>query len=106
MNRLKEFFNQPPDPESGDNYWEVDTEHDSFAVSREVAEEIERLIDELHPPRWLVFRDLTGARHRVLTAQVHRISECTEAQRAARREFYRARRREEKTDRRPWEEED
>ena len=60
-------------------------------------------ISLLTAPRWVVFRSFTGARHRVLTAQIYRISECTAAQRAKGREFNRARKQEDKKDRSPWE---
>jgi hypothetical protein len=106
MNRLKDFFGDPQEPESQDDFFEVDSHYDSFAVSRETAIEIERRLDQLPPPRWIVFRDLTGARHRVLAAQINRISESTAGQRAANREFQRARRLEDKKDRRPWEDDD
>jgi len=101
MNRLKDFFNDPPEPESQDDYFEIDCRFDAFAASRATASELERRLDELPPPRWIVFRDLTGARHRIRAGHVQCISECTAAQRAARREFSRARRLEDKQDR-PW----
>src|SRR5919108_5526123 len=98
MNRLKELFDQPPEPEREDDFFEIETDQDLFAVSRETAVEVERRLDQLPPPRWIAFRDLTGARHRVLAARVYRVSECTASQRAARRAFYRARRLEDKAD--------
>jgi hypothetical protein len=103
MNRLKDYFEQPPEPERQDDFFEIESHYDTFAVSREMAIEIERRLDQLPPPRWVVFHDLTGARHRVLAAHIYRISESAAAQRAASRAFYRARRLEEKADRRPWE---
>ena len=106
MNRLKDFFEQPPEPERQDDYFEIDAYGGSYAVSRETACEVERRLDQLPPPHWIVFRDLTGARHRVLATYVRRISECTAAQRAADRAFHRARRLEDKADRRPWEDDD
>jgi hypothetical protein len=106
MNRLKEFFEQPPEPERQDDFFEIESYYDTYAVSRETAHEVERRLDQLPPPRWIVFRDLAGARHRVLAAQIHRISESTAAQRAAARAFSRARRLEDKADRRPWDDDD
>jgi hypothetical protein len=106
MNRLKDFFEQPPEPEREDDFFEIEAYCETFAVSRETALEVERRLDQLPPPRWLAFRDLLGARHRVLAAQIYRVSESTASQRAARRAFNRARRLEDKADRRPWEEDD
>ena len=103
MNRLEDYFADPPEPESERDFFEIETHYDYFAVSRETAAEVERRLDQLPPPRWIAFRDLAGAWHRVVTAHVYRVSESTAAQRAARRAFYRARRQEDKADRRPWE---
>ena len=108
MNRLKDLFGEPPQPEpdSEEDYFEVETHYDIFAVRRETAAEIERRLDSLPTPHWVAFRDLVGARHRILVAHVYRISESTPALRAACRAFHRARRLEAKADRRPWEDDD
>ena len=102
MNRLLQFFGQSPEPETPNDYFEIESRYETFAVSKQTASDIERRLDHRPPSRWVVFRDLTGARHRILTANITRISECTAAQRAASREFYRARRLENKSER-PWE---
>jgi hypothetical protein len=104
MNRLEDLFEDPPEPEQHGDFFQIETRFDSFAVSREVAVDVGRRLDQLPPPRWVSFRDLSGAWHRIVAESVYRISESTAAQRAANREFYRARRLEEKADRRPWEE--
>jgi hypothetical protein len=106
MNRLKDYFNNPPEPESQDDFYVVEKRYGSFAVSRQTAAEIESVLDQAYPPRWVVFRDLNGSRHRILADQISRISESTAAQRAADRAFDRARRLEDKQDRRPWEDDD
>ena len=107
MNRLKDYFEEPPQPEGDGEFFEVESRHhDTFIVSRATALEMERWLDERPAPRWIEFRDLAGARHRVLAALIYRISESTAAQRAASREFGRARRLEDKADRRPWEDDD
>ena len=104
MNRLKEYF-QDPEPESPEgDFWVVESRWDTFHVSRETVQAVERALDRFWRPRWVVFTDLFGARRRVLTRTIDRVSECTSAQRTAIREFERARRLEEKADRRPWEE--
>lgn len=103
MNRLLDYFEDPQEPEGQKDYFEIETPYDYFAISRETAMEVERRLDQLPPPRWIAFRDLAGAWHRVLAGSVYRVSESTAAQRAARRAFYRARRLEDKADRRPWE---
>ena len=103
MNRLKDFFNEPPEPDTQDDYYEVDTRCDYFVVSRATASEIERRLDQLPPPRWIVFHDLCGARRRIQSSDINSISESTAPQRALRRAFWRARRLEDKNDRRPWE---
>ena len=106
MNRIKEFFEEPGAREPSGDYYTVETQCDSFVVSRAVAADVERALDQVPPAGWIVFTDLTGARHRLRTRLVERVSECLAAQRARRRAFYRARRREAKADRRPWEDEE
>jgi hypothetical protein len=104
MNRLEDLFGTPPDPERTDDYFEIETHYDLFAVSGETAQEVERRLDACPTPRWIAFTDLAGRRHRIVAAHLYRISECTAQQRQAAREFYRARRAEDKADKRPWEE--
>ena len=106
MNRLEDLFQEPTPEEPEGDFYTVETRCDSFAVTGATAEEVERALDVKPAPRWLQFTDLSGARHRVLTRLVERVSECTAAQRAASRAFRRARRLEDKADRRPWEEDD
>ena len=106
MNRLREFLEGPDEPEPSGDYWTVETQWESFVVSREIAEQVEGALDQMPLAGWIVFTDLTGARHRLRTRLIERVSECMEAQRAARRAFNRARRLEAKADRRPWEDED
>jgi hypothetical protein len=105
VNRLKDFLDPAPEPEGTDDYFVIESHHDTFAVSQETANEVVRQL-ERPAVRWLVFRDLAAAWHRVLASHVYRISECTAAQRAASRAFWRARRLEAKADRRPWEDDD
>lgn len=103
QNRLQDLFRDPLEPETPDEYWVIETRPDTFIVSREVALEVERRLDKLPPPRWVVLRDLSGGRHRILVSDIYRITESTPATRAASRAFWRARRLEDKQDRRPWE---
>lgn len=106
MNRLKKFLEQPPEPERPDDYYEIEWKYERFAVTKAVALDIVRRLAEDPPPRWINFRDLTGAQHRIVASKISRISECTVAQRAADRHFRRARREEDRRDRRPWEDDD
>jgi hypothetical protein len=106
MNRLTEFWNPLPEPEVERNYFVIEAFFGAWAVSREVAADLERQLDHRPAPRWVVFRDVAGARHRVLADRVSRISESTVEQRAAFRAFRRALREEEKADRRSWEDDE
>ena len=106
MNRLKTLLGEPDEPDRPDDFYEIESRFEVYAVSRHTAEDVARRLDEHPPPRWIAFRDLTGAGHRILASKIARISESTTAQRAARREFRRARRLEDKSDRRPWEDDD
>jgi hypothetical protein len=110
MNRLEEYFRPPPEPVRHDDYFEIEGHYDTYAVSRAMAADVVQRLGEQPTPRWIVLRDLSGARHQLLAAQIYRISESTAAQRAAQREFNRARREEARQDRkndhRPWEDDD
>ena len=103
MNRLKDFLDPLPEPEGTDDYFLIETGHDTFAVARDTVDDVVCQLDVRPAVRWVTFRDLAATWHRVLAADVYRFSECTAAQRAAARAFWRARRLEEKADRRPWE---
>ena len=102
MNRLKELFENPRAPEPHDDFYELECRWETFAISMETAMAVERQLDQLPPPIWIVFQSLTGARHRIQLAYVTRISQSTAAQRAAGRAFERARELEEKKDRSQW----
>src|SRR5919199_3854379 len=104
MNRLTEYLEDPEEEVPSDDYCWIETFSEAIAVSREAAAGIERELDRPTPPRWVIFRDIAGARHRLLAHLIEHISESTAAQRAANRAFRRARKLEDKADRRPWEE--
>jgi len=62
-----------------------------FVVTRKTALEVERRLDEMPAPRWIAFRDWTGARHRLLLSQITRMSENGAKHRAGWRQFHRDR---------------
>jgi hypothetical protein len=103
VNVVERSQNPLPEPEGTDNYYLIETSHDTFAVSRQVADAVARQLMQRPAPRWIVFRDLSTAFHRILAATVYAFSESTAEQRAANRAFWRARRLEAKADSRPWE---
>jgi len=104
LNRLKELLENPRAPELPDDFYELECRWKTFAISMETAMAVERQLDQLPPPTWIVFQSLTGARHRIQLAYVTRISQSTAAQRAAARAFVRARELEEKKDGPQWDE--
>ena len=106
MNRLKDFFSEPSGEEPANDYWQIETHCDSFAVSLATAQEVERALERKRAPKWVTFQSLTGSRHRLRTRLIERVSESTAAQRAVSRAFYRARKLEAKADKRPWEDDD
>ena len=106
MNRLKLYLSEDdeePRMPDGD-YWVVETDSAYWIVSRDTARAIERTLDRLWRPHWIVFQDLTGGSRRLRARSVECVFESTAEQRAFRRAFDRERTREEKADRRPWEE--
>ncbi len=106
MNRLRDLFDDFPPSESAGDFFEIESFYDYFAVSRDTAAAVEHRLDAQPPPRWVAFTDLFGVRHRIMAGHIYRISECTAAQRAVRRAFWRTMKAEDKRDRRPWEDND
>jgi hypothetical protein len=106
INRLKDFLGEPEERKPEEDYWEIETTAGWFYVSRETARALVARLDRLCRARWLTFRDIFGSEVWVRSNSVTRVSECTDTQRAAGRAFRRERRREEKSDRRPWEDDD
>jgi hypothetical protein len=106
MNRLELVLDNQAQPERKEDFYRVVARYSWFVVSRQTAMAIERQLMQASPPRWIVFRDLMGARHRLQAKRIDRISESTAAQRAAAREFDREREREDKDDRSPWDDDD
>ncbi|CAA9296270.1 MAG: hypothetical protein AVDCRST_MAG40-60, partial [uncultured Gemmatimonadaceae bacterium] len=45
MNRITEFFEEPGEREPAGDYYTVETQCDSFVVSRAVAADVERALD-------------------------------------------------------------
>jgi len=104
LNRVGAFLEPVEDeePPYGD-FVVVSGPFGSLCVTRDVARDIERVLDRRWRPRWVVFRDRVGSRVRVRTNEIRLVVESTAAQRAGDRRLDRARRKEEKADRRPWE---
>jgi hypothetical protein len=98
VNRLQYLLGPTPEATSYTDYYLVETLSDTFVVPLSTALAIERQLDKASTPDWLEFRDVFGARHRVLALCVYRISECTRETRAALRAFRQARKEEEKDD--------
>jgi hypothetical protein len=96
INRVQYLLGQAPEPTSYTDYYLVETLNGTFIVPLATALAIERALDGAASPDWLEFRDVFGARHRVLALCVYRITECTRETRAAMRAFQQARRKEDK----------
>ena len=106
-NRIRQFLEESDGHDPPADYWTVETQCESFVVTRAVADGVERALDQVSGTGWIVFFDLAGARHRIRARLIERVSECGAAQRATRRAFYRERERESKEDdRKPWEDDD
>lgn len=103
MNRLRDLLEEAPDDEFGD-FFVVAGEFGAACVTRETAHRVEAILNRWWwVPTWIVFEDRVGSRLCVRTRLIRSIGESTAAQRAADRRLERAREREEKSDRRPWE---
>lgn len=84
------------------DYWWIETPLSGYFVSARTARSVEHRLEREPMPRWLVFRDLAGARHRVLATSVRLVTESTATQRAERRAFVRELQREREQDADPW----
>src|SRR5262245_17733203 len=104
VNRLKYLTDHPPEPGRQPEFYEVETLWHSYEVTLQGALEILRQLDDRPRPEWIAFRDMFGARQRIVTALLTRISESTPETRRARRAFERDRDKEdeEEQDGNPW----
>lgn len=103
MNRILAYLREPGERRPPGDYFVVAGLFGTFYVTPETARAVERSLDRVLARRWLVFRDLSGSRIRVLRVQVTGVYESTAEQRRTDREFYRALAEEGEADRRPWE---
>jgi hypothetical protein len=87
---------RPPEelPEAARTEWYELDAYETYIVTFETALYVERQLERLPEPRWIEFRDVFGARHRIKTSYVGRFAESTPASRAAKRAFDRARQKE------------
>ena len=105
MQKTRDRFAEPRDPEGPGDYFVVGTQSQDWYVSRDMARFVEACLDQVPVPRWIAFVDLTGARVRLRARLVLSVCQCTAEQRAQARAFGRAQRREEKAER-DWDEDD
>jgi hypothetical protein len=104
LNRVRAYLQpvEEEEPPYGD-FVVVSGPFGHACVTREVACDIEQVLDRRWRPKWVVFHDRVGSRFRVRTDEIRMVVESTTDQRAGDRQLDRARRKEEKADRRPWE---
>jgi hypothetical protein len=98
VNRLKGLLGAQEGEErtSSTDYYEVGARCDTYIVELATALAIERQLDNPGEPGWVEFRDVFGARHRVMGCLICCITESTHESRAAQRAFRQARRNEDK----------
>ena len=101
MNRITRYLEEPPEPTYGD-FYVVAGEFGRVGVTHAVARRIQAVLDRWVVPTCIEFPDRVGSIIRVRTRGIRSIVESTTEQRAADRQLDRAREEEEKTDRRPW----
>lgn len=104
INRIEQYLNARQAARAPDDtdYWWIETRECGYYVSSRTARVIERQLQREPMPRWIVFRDVTGAKHRILAACVWSVSEFTKELRTARRAFLRRLQREQEDDGDPW----
>ena len=102
INRLQYLLGPAPEATAYNDYYEIEALGGTYIVPLSTALAIERALDKCGTPDWLEFRDVFGARHRMPSLCIWRITESTRATRAAIRAFDQARRKEEKDDEDPF----
>ena len=90
MQRILQLLDRR-EPERESEYWVVSTRDELFVVTHFTARAIERALDRVPAPTWITFRERAGARHRLRSVLIERISECCAEHRAAWRAWRRAR---------------
>ena len=103
VNRLQNLPGAGEEATKYTDYYEVEALCDTYIVELSTALAIERYLDTPGEPGWIEFRDVFGARHRLMAHSVRRITESTRETRAALRAFERARRNEDREDEDPFE---
>jgi len=103
VNRLQNLPGAGEEATKYTDYYEVEALCDTYIVELATALVIERGLDMPGEPGWIEFRDVFGARHRLMANSIRRITESTRETRAALRAFMRARRIEEKEGEDPFE---
>lgn len=101
--RLTQYLQDASGPPEYSEYYLVEAYGETYAVSLETVLQIEHVLDRCGEPGWMEFRDLFGARHRMMAKHVYRISQSTVETRKAYRAFERARKKEERDDKDPLE---
>ena len=90
-NRLQHLLGEIPEATSYTDFYELEALGDTFIVALSTALAIERQLDQCgQAPAWIEFHDVFGARHRLPTRYVYRISESTSTSRAKLRAFLKA----------------
>jgi hypothetical protein len=106
INRLKDYFAEPEERPPEEDFYIVSGDAGYFVVARETAQRIAQELASRRPPRWIVFRDISGSEIRVRPCKLDVVCESTAEQRARDRAFGRARKAEDERDRRLWDEDE
>lgn len=100
-NRITGFEEEPEERARAPDYWGVRTSNAFFFVSAETAAHLMVQLHRRWRPRWLVFRDLSGALITIRSRSVEFIGESSAEQRAYDRALMKALA-EESEEPRPW----
>ncbi len=106
MNRITAYFEEPEDVPAVDDFFVVVATAGYYVITPDAAEQVAALLRRFPRPRWLRFTDHVGSAIHLRADTVLAVVQSTTAQRQGERDFRRARKLEEKTDRRPWEDDD
>lgn len=98
INRITRYFARAPDPAPPEQYYLIETLSEFIPVPAAEGERVRAAVQRFWPPRWVAFRDISGAPYTIRTAMVRSVRRSTAESRARVRAFYRARDREAEPD--------
>lgn len=98
INRVKQYLRRAPPKEPPDSYAVIELDAMSIPVYGWMGARVSAQLQRVWTPRWIAFRDISGAPYLVRAQSIRAVLGSTPQTRALVRAFYRARDRERELD--------